>query len=264
MTRVLLSVIALLGFCFLALPLAIVIRGGLTDGTALSWPFHGYTLRSIETVLNDSDWSRAIWLSCYLAAATALAATILGTAAAVGLSRSRSRMAAVLREALLAPLILPTIVLGAAFLQISAAVGLMQSFAAILIGHVVIAIPFVLQSTLPLLSRDFLILEEASADLGAGPFSTLFRVTLPLIHGGIITGAIYAFIFSFTNVEMSLFQATSDLVTLPVKLYNYVQYQVDATIAAVSALTIVAAALCLIFIDLFFGLTFIPRPTAKK
>jgi putative spermidine/putrescine transport system permease protein len=254
----------MLGLSFLALPLLVVILGGLTTDTVLRMPIPGFTLHWVREGLQDESWTAAVLTSTLLAALASLAATVLGTAAAIGLSRTRSWAAAFLREALMAPLMLPYIVLGAAILQVSAAAGFMQTFAALLPGHTVIVIPFVLQSTLPLLSAEQIILEDASADLGAGPFGTIWHITLPLIRPGILTGAIFAFIFSWTNVEMSMFQTTSELVTLPVKIYNYVQYQVDPLIAAISGLTIVIAAAGLLLIDISFGLAFVAKPAKNR
>jgi putative spermidine/putrescine transport system permease protein len=264
MTRLILALITILGLSFLALPLAVVILGGLTTDTVLRMPIPGFTFHWVREGLKDESWTAAIFTSTSLAALASLAATVLGTAAAIGLSRTRSRAGAFLREALMAPLMLPYIVLGAAILQVSAAAGFMQTFAALLPGHIVIVIPFVLQSALPLLTGEQIILEEASADLGAGPLGTIWRVTLPLIRPGILTGAIFAFIFSWTNVEMSMFQTTSELVTLPVKIYNYVQYQVDPLIAAISGLTIVIAAVSLLLLDISFGLAFVAKPAKDR
>ena len=110
----------------------------------------------------------------------------------------------------------------------------MRSFPALLVGHVVIIMPFVLRAVLPQLSDEQRSLEEASADLGAGPLTTFFLVTLPQIRSGLVSGAIFAFISSWINVELSIFNTTAELTTIPVKLFNYVQYTIDPTIAAVS------------------------------
>ena len=90
-----------------------------------------------------------------------------------------------------------------------------------------------LRATLGLLTPEQRALEEASADLGASPWTTFFLVTLPQIRPGIVTGSIFAFISSWINVELSIFNTTADLNTIPVKLFNYVQYTIDPTIAAV-------------------------------
>lgn len=91
-------------------------------------------------------------------------------------------------------------------------------------------------------------------DLGAGPFQTFCRVTLPLVRSGVVSGALFAFISSWINVELSMFGTTASMTTVPVKLLNHVQYQVDPLIAAVSGITILAAAAAIVAIDVVFGL----------
>lgn len=139
-------------------------------------------------------------------------------------------------------------------LQYGTAIGLTRSFAALLVGHVVIIMPFVLRAVLPQLTDEQRSLEEASADLGAGPLATFFLVTLPQIRSGIVSGGIFAFISSWINVELSIFNTTAQLTTIPVKLFNYVQYTIDPTIAAVSSITILVAAVVIVVLDLTVGL----------
>ncbi|MCY1229492.1 Inner membrane ABC transporter permease protein YdcV [compost metagenome] len=154
----------------------------------------------------------------------------------------------------MSPLVLPHIVLGAALLQFGGYFGLTRSFTSLLIGHTVIIAPFVLRATLALMTPEQKALEEASADLGANPWTTFFLVTLPQIRAGIVTGSIFAFISSWINVELSIFNTTADLNTIPVKLFNYVQYTIDPTIAAVSGATIVVAIVAITILDLTIGL----------
>ncbi len=143
--------------------------------------------------------------------------------------------------------------------QYGAAIGMVRSFSALLVGHVVIIMPFVIRSVLPQLSDDQRSLEEASRDLGAGAFATFFLITLPQIRAGIISGAVLAFITSWINVEVSIFQATPTLTTIPVVLFNYVQYTVDPTIATVSALTVLVAAFLIVALDVIFGIDVISK-----
>jgi putative spermidine/putrescine transport system permease protein len=154
----------------------------------------------------------------------------------------------------MSPLILPHVVLGAALLQYGTAIGLTRNFLALLVGHIVIITPFVLRAVLPQLTEEQKSLEEASADLGGRPVTTFFLVTFPQIQSGILSGAIFAFISSWINVELSIFNTTAELTTIPVKLFNYVQYTIDPTIAAVSAVTILVAALVIIILDFTLGL----------
>ncbi|VVP52783.1 hypothetical protein PS898_05430 [Pseudomonas fluorescens] len=144
--------------------------------------------------------------------------------------------------------------LGAALLQFGGYFGLTRSFLALLIGHTIIISPFVLRSVLSMLTPEQRALEEASSDLGGTPWATFFLVVLPQLRPGIVTGSIFAFISSWINVELSIFNTTPDLNTIPVKLFNYVQYTVDPTIAAASGATIIVVVFAVIVLDLCIGL----------
>ncbi|MNR11699.1 Putrescine transport system permease protein PotH [compost metagenome] len=159
----------------------------------------------------------------------------------------------------MSPLVLPHLVLGAALLQYGTSIGLVRNFGALLIGHVVIIVPFIMRSILPPLLDQKRMYEDASRDLGASSFTTFFLVVLPQIRGGMISGSVLAFISSWINVELSIFNTTAALNTIPVKLFNYVQYTIDPTIAAVSSVTIIVAALLIALLDICFGLNVLPQ-----
>jgi len=152
------------------------------------------------------------------------------------------------------PLVLPTIVLGVAILQYASALGFARSFLALFVGHVVLVTPYVIRTSLASLSGMEPAHEEAAQDLGATPLQTFFLITLPQIKPGVIAGALFAFINSWINVEVSIFNSTAQLVTIPVKLFNYIQFNIDPTLAAVSAATIYLAVLVVVAIDLAVGI----------
>ena len=121
-------------------------------------------------------------------------------------------------------------------------------------GHVVLVTPYVIRTSLASLSGMEAAHEEAAQDLGATPMQAFFLVTLPQIKPGVIAGALFAFINSWINVEVSIFNSTAQLVTIPVKLFNYIQFNIDPTLAAVSAVTIYIAILVVVAIDLAVGI----------
>lgn len=239
---------------YLVLPLAVIIGASLTTSSFLAFPPQGLTLAWYGRMLGDPSYVSAFATSTLLAAVATALAIVMAVPAALAIARYAFPGQRTISAILMSPLILPHVVLGAALLQYGAAIGLTRSFAALLVGHVVIIVPFVLRAVLPQLTDDQRSLEEASADLGAGPVATFFLVTLPQIRSGIVSGAIFAFIASWINVELSIFNTTAELQTIPVKLFNYVQYTIDPTIAAVSSITILVAAVTIIAIDLIFGL----------
>jgi len=239
---------------YLVLPLVVIMGASFTTTPYLTFPPQGWTLDWYRQMLADASYVSAFVTSSLLAMAATLIAVLMTVPAALALARYDFPGKAAMSALLMSPLVLPHIVLGAALLQFGGYFGLTRSFLALLIGHTVIVAPFVLRSTFALLSPEQRALEEASSDLGAHPLQTFFLVTLPQIRAGIVTGSIFAFISSWINVELSIFNTTADLNTIPVKLFNYVQYTIDPTIAAVSGATIVVAVLAIVILDLTVGL----------
>jgi putative spermidine/putrescine transport system permease protein len=254
MVKFAIRIVSYAALAYLALPLIVLVGSSLTATSFLAFPPRGLTLAWYGRMLGDPSYVSAFSTSSMLAAAATLVAILLAVPAALAIARYDFPGRRLLSWTLMSPLILPHLVLGAALLQYGAAIGLTRSFGALLVGHVVIIMPFVLRAVLPNLTAEQLVLEEASADLGAGPVTTFFLVTLPQIRSGVVSGAIFAFISSWINVELSIFNTTAELTTIPVKLFNYVQYTIDPTIAAVSSITILVAAVTIVILDLTLGL----------
>lgn len=252
--RILLRIFAWLALAYLVLPLVVIIGASLTETSYLAFPPQGLTLAWYGKLIEDPSYVASFVTSTALATAATAAAIVLAVPAALAMARHDFPGKAALSSVLMSPLVLPHIVLGAALLQFGGYFGLTRSFLALLIGHTVIITPFVLRSVLALMTPEQRSLEQASADLGAGPVATFFLVVLPQIRPGIVTGSIFAFISSWINVELSIFNATADLTTIPVKLFNYVQYTIDPTVAAVSAATILAAVAAIAVLDMTIGL----------
>jgi putative spermidine/putrescine transport system permease protein len=252
--RALVRIVALAALAYIVLPLVVIIGASLTETSFLAFPPQGVSFGWYSTMLHDPSYVAAFTTSTLLAVVATLVAILLAVPAALAIARYDFPGKATLSALFLSPLVLPHLVLGAALLQFGGAIGLTRSFTALLVGHVIIITPFVLRSVLPLLTPEQRALEEASMDLGAGPVTTFFLVVLPQIRSGLVTGAIFAFISSWINVELSIFNTTADLNTIPVKLFNYVQYTIDPTIAAVSAVTIFAAVAAIVILDLTVGL----------
>lgn len=252
--RILLSGAAWLTLAYLTFPLVVIMGASLTASEFLAFPPRGLTLAWYGRVVADPSYVAAFWTSTWLAALAAAGAVGLGLPAALAIARHDFPGRIALSALVMSPLLLPHIVLGAALLQYCVLVGIARTPLALLVGHTVIVVPFVVRAVLPLLTPAQRALEEASMDLGASPFSTFCRITLPLVRGGVVSGALFAFISSWINVELSMFGTTANMTTVPVKLLNHVQYQVDPLIAAVSGITILVAAAAIVVIDLLFGL----------
>ncbi|WP_139976353.1 ABC transporter permease [Ochrobactrum sp. CGA5] len=242
------------GLIFLTLPLVIIIATSFTETQFLAFPPVGFTLKWYGEFLKDTSYLESIWTSVAIAALATVLAIVIGILAALVVSRSDMKGKRIVSTVFIAPLILPTIVIGAALLQYANALGFARSFFALVVGHTVIVVPYVLRTVLASLERFDQSLEEASHDLGGTAVSTFFLITLPIIKPGLVAGALFAFIISWINVELSIFNATADLMPIPVKLFNYVQYAVDPMLAAVSATTIYVAIIAVIVLDVFVGI----------
>jgi putative spermidine/putrescine transport system permease protein len=254
---VVLRVVPWLTLAFLVFPLAVIIGSSLTKASFLSFPPEGLTFFWYSKVFDDPSYVSGFMTSTILACAATVSAVLLAVPAALAIARYDFWGKSALESLLMSPLILPHLVLGVAFLQYCGVLGFQRTFGALLVGHIVIVAPFVLRAVLPQLTRTLLVLEDASMDLGAGPLTTFILITLPRIRSGIISGAIFAFISSWINVELSIFNTTAEITTIPVKLFNYIQYTIDPTIAAVSSITVIAAVVAIVIIDLIFRLSFL-------
>ena len=207
------------------------------------WSGAWYTALAQNARLLDAAWN-SIWIAC----ATAAIATTLGTAAAIGLHRLTGRGVAILRALLFPPIGIPWLITGTAMLMFFFLVGLERGSPTVLLGHVALATPYViivvgarLQSLPPEL-------EEAARALGAGPWFTARRVTLPFIAPGVVAGALFAFAVSFDQFVISYFLATPGESTLPVEIYTAIRKGFTPEINAISTLVIVVSMVAMLVV----------------
>lgn len=238
---------------YLVFPLIVVIGVSVGENRYLEFPPQGFTLKWYGQFLEDPSYLEAFWLSAQLGALSTFLALLLGVTAALVIARKRFPGRQAISAMFLSPLILPSIVIGVAILQYVSLLGFARTFSALVAGHVVLIIPYVIRTSLASLSGINVTIEEAAQDLGATSQQTFFLVTLPQIKPGVIAGALFAFIISWINVEVSIFNSTAAQMTLPVKIFNYVQYQVDPILAAVSSITIFVAIIAVLLLDMIVG-----------
>ena len=227
-------------YVFLLLPIAVVIVASLNDAATLAFPPKRVSLRWFGAFLTSRPFIDATVVSLELAVTTAIVAVALGTAAAWVLPRSVSPLHAVVLHYLTSPLILPGIVVGLALLQFAAKLGASGSLGTLVIGHTVVALPYTVRTMYAAFTQYDVTLDEAAATLGARPARTFFRVTLPLVKPSLIAGGVFAFAISFSNIMISAFLVGPATTTLPVRMYNYMEFSNDPTIAAIATLVVVA------------------------
>jgi ABC-type spermidine/putrescine transport system permease subunit II len=191
------------------------------------------------------EWMVALGRSVQVALGTTVVATALGTLAALGLVRVRSRWRAVLEAALISSRIVPSIVFAVAAYFVFSQAGLVGTVAGLVVAHSVLAFPFVVVLVSSALYGFDRSLEEASRSLGAGPIRTFFRVTFPQIRLAVFGGALFAFNVSFDEVVVTLFISGVRSKTLPVKVWDAILYEITPILPAISTLIILASILML-------------------
>jgi putative spermidine/putrescine transport system permease protein len=242
-------------YLFLLAPILVVIIVSFGDAAFLQFPPRRLSLRWYTNLGDYPDFLRAFWLSLVLAAATAAASTAIGTLGAFALVRHRFPGRALLSAAVMSPLVLPGLITGIALLQFFSLFRMEASFWRLLIGHVVVTVPYVVRSVQAVLVGFDRSLEEAARGLGAGAWTASRLITLPLIKPGLVAGAVFAFILSFDNVVVSIFLTTPRLVPLPIQIYNYVESSAKPIIASISALQIGLIVVLLLVAEKLVGFT---------
>lgn len=243
--------VALVAVLMLA-PLVVVAGVSLSQSQFIVFPPDGLTLRWYARALASRDYVQAFWLSLGLAALVTASAAVLGGGAAIALSRGRQGGAA--ETFFLSPLVTPSIIFAIGMLMLWSALFGPTSLLTLWIAHTVIALPYVLRTTLAVLAERDPFLEEAARTMGAGRLRCLWHVTLPQCRPGLLAGAFFAFNISFDEAVLSLFLRRPGLTTLPVQIYGQLEFSPDPTVAAVSTLMILITVALIVVLDRSLGL----------
>ena len=221
---------------FLLAPILVMIPLSFSDSSFLAYPIPGWSLKWYHNLFESPEWMRATRNSFIVAPAATLLATTLGTMAAVGMSRATFPFKGLLMGILIAPMVVPIIVVGVAAYLYFAPMGLADSYIGLILVHAALGAPFVLTTVLATLAGFNHNLVRASLSLGETPLRTFFRVTLPVIAPGVISGALFAFATSFDEVVVTLFLAGAEQTTLPRQMFTGIRENISPTIAAVATL----------------------------
>jgi putative spermidine/putrescine transport system permease protein len=239
---------------FALAPILIVCAVAFTPEGYLSLPTNGPSLRWFRAIGDYPEFVRAFRDSLWLAALSSTIAVLLSVPAALAIARYRFTG----REAVLAffmsPLMIPHVVLGIAFLRFFTTIGLGGTFIGLVLSHIVIVMPFALRLVLAASTGLDRAIEHAAVSLGASPFTMFRRVTLPLILPGVVSGWVLAFITSFDEVTMTVFIASPSTITLPVRMFLYIQDNIDPLVTSVSAALIFLTAILMVALDRLYGL----------
>lgn len=243
-----------IGLAFLVVPLLATALMAFDARTYLGpLPPPALSLHWFTKLFSQDEIASSLWTSIMLAGLTTLIAVVVGTAAAVGLALGNFRGRSMLQAAFLSPLVVPPVVIGFGLLLFLARIGIVDGFTRLLVGHVIIALPYAIRASLASLTGFDKRLTEAALVLGATERQAFWNVTLPLIRTGIITGAIFSFAISMDDVSVSLFLSDPDATTLPVTLVSNMRASFDLTIAAAAVLLMAVTLLLILVLDRAVG-----------
>lgn len=235
-----LGLVSALVFAFLYLPLAVVVLYSFSATKVNAWPIKGYTLDWYRELAADRDIHEAVQLSIFVGLCAAAIAVVLGTLTAFALDRYDFRAKQAIRFFVVLPIVLPGIVTGVAMLAFFTLLGWPLSLWTIIIAHATFCVTLVLNNVIARLGQIPRSLTEASADLGASPQQTFWRVTFPLVRPAIIAGAILAFTLSFDEVVVTFF-LTGREKTLPLLIWGRLRQGISPEINAAASVIILVS-----------------------
>lgn len=235
---------------FLTLPIVVIIILAFSSAPFLTFPPPGLSVRWFENYFTRPDWLAATLVSIQVALITMVAGTILGILASIALVRSSFPGKLIVLAFLIAPIVVPTVVLAIALYFVFARFGLVGTRTGLVLGHVVLAIPYVIIVMSGALRSVDVSLERAAQTLGASPVRAFLRITLPQLRPAVVTAALFAFLASFDELVIALFISGTGAKTLPKRMWEGIREEIDPTTAAVAALLIAVSLLLLITSEL--------------
>jgi len=216
----------------------------------LSFDPAGYSLKHYQDFLTNSDWQNALYNSARIAPVATLLAVGFGTLAAIGLSQSHVPFRGAIMAILISPMIVPLIISAAGMYFFYSRIGLQGTYWGVVLAHAALGIPFVIITVTATLVGFDKSLTRAAANMGAGPVRTFFKIQMPLILPGVISGGLFAFIASFDEVVVVLFVGSAGQKTLPWQMFTGLREQISPTILAVATILVAISIVLLTTVEL--------------
>lgn len=250
-----------LSLAFILMPLFFVTWLAFFREEIPSFPPQGYSLKWFAAVPGNKPFVDGFILSLQVGILATLIGLALGVPASLALVRHRIVLGPAVNTLLLLPLVMPGIVLGTSLYvfqietEIATGLPVLGSVAGLIGAHTLVVIPWVVRLVTASLAGFDRTIEEAAQNLGAGPFTTFWRVTLPSIRPGLVAAGLFGFVTSFGNLEMSLFLVGPGRTTLPIAILQYLEWKIDPTVAAASLIQIVLIGAAMIVTDRYVKLS---------
>lgn len=239
-------IVAVLVLVYLVLPAFIMVPISFTQAGVIDWPPRGFSLEWYRMFLHSAQWTDAFVRSFGVALGTAALSMAIGTPAAFALIRGTLRGKSVVLAASLAPLIIPRMIIAIGLFYFYARIGLVGTSLGLVLGHTLLAVPYVVVTLMAVLKNYDVRLDHAAWSLGANRWRALWHVTFPLIKVGMISSFLFAFITSFDELTIALFTTNGLTTTLPKQMWDDATLKVTPTIAAVSTILLVIVTLIIL------------------
>ncbi|MBE2257304.1 MAG: ABC transporter permease [Candidatus Accumulibacter sp.] len=238
---------------FLVIPILVIIPLSFNSDSFLIYPMSGFSLRWYEEFFFSDTWTHALKNSLIVAPFATLLAMVFGTLASIGLTRVDFPGKALVTAILISPMVVPVVIVGVATYLVFAPIGLSGSYVGLILVHAALGVPFVVTTVSATLQGFDYNLVRAAASLGANPVTAFFRVTLPLVAPGVISGGLFAFGISFDEVVVTLFLASPEQTTLPRQMFSGIRENISPAIAAVATILTIFAVLMLLTLEWLRG-----------
>ena len=249
--------ICVLIFCFLIIPIIIILPLSFNAEPYFTFTPEmvaldpaGFSTRWYEVFFTDSNWQTAVKNSLIIAVFSTIISVSLGTLAALGLSQKDFPFKTTIMGILISPMVVPLIISAAGMFFFYARVNLLGTHIGVILAHAALATPFVVIVVTATLTGFDHSLTRAAANLGSSPTNTFFKITVPLITPGVISGALFAFITSFDEVVVVLFLGSVHQRTIPWAMFSGIREEISPTILAVASLLITFSVILLFVVEL--------------
>ena len=252
---------AAFGYGVILLPIFFVCWLSFFSNEIVTFPPQGYTLRWFAHIFDQNNFVSGFLTSLQVGVAAMIGGLMLGVPASLVLARRDFPGREAINTLLVMPLVVPGVVAGTAIyvfqieVELATELPLLGSRAGLIFAHIMITIPWTVRLLMASLAGFDRSIEEAAQNLGATPLQAFVKVTLPVIKPGVVAAALFGFIISFGNLEMTLFLVAPGQTTLPIAILQYLQWRIDPTIAAVSLLQIVLIGTGMLVTDRYVKLT---------
>jgi putative spermidine/putrescine transport system permease protein len=240
------AVICILAVLYLVAPLVNVLIISFSSAPFLTFPPPGFSMQWYRNLFGDPTWFGSLLTSVKILIPTAIISTAIGTAASYGLARSNFPGKQLLTGFIMAPMVVPVIIVAIGVFGVFRKVGLFGNLPGLILAHTVLTVPYVVATVSAALTVVDQRLEQAAMTLGATPLVTFRRITLPLILPAILSGLLFAMVISFDELVVSLFISTPTVRPVTVQMWSNIRGAVDPTIAAVATIIFLFSLLALV------------------